>query len=70
MTTIILMVWSMPAVVVHCAELAVVSLQTGNLLLQIIRTINTLPPPPSPLTSFPPRPLGTLIFRSIFNVAL
>ena len=42
MTTIILMVWSMPAVVVHCAELAVVSLQTGNLLLQIIRTINTL----------------------------
>ena len=67
MTTIILMVWSMPAVVVHSAELAVVSLQTGNLLLQIIRTMNTLPPPP--LTSFPPRPLGTLIFRSIFNVA-
>ena len=46
MTTIILMVWSMPAVVVHCAELAVVSLQTGNLFLQIIRTINTLPPSP------------------------
>ena len=53
MTTIILMVWSMPAVVVHCAELAVVSLQTGNLLLQIIRTINTLPPPPPPSPSPP-----------------
>ena len=51
MTTIILMVWSMPAVVVHCAELAVVSLQTGNLLLQIIRTINTLPPPPHLLSA-------------------
>ena len=46
MTTIILMVWSMPAVVAHCAELAVVSFQTSNLLLQIIHTINTLPPPP------------------------
>ena len=43
MTTIILMVWSMPAVVAHCAELAVVSFQTGNLFLQIIRTINTPP---------------------------
>ena len=45
---IILMVSSMPAVVAHCAELAVVSFQTGNLLLQIIHTINTLPPPPPP----------------------
>ena len=65
---IILMVSSMPAVVAHCAELAVVSFQTGNLLLQIIHTINTLPPPPP--TSFSPHPLRTLIFRSIFNVAL
>ena len=48
MTTIILMVSSMPAVVEHCAELAIVSFQTGNLLFQIIRTINTLPPPPPP----------------------
>ena len=45
---IILMVSSMPAVVAHCAELAVVSFQTSNLLLQIIHTINTLPPPPPP----------------------
>ena len=44
MTTIILMVSSMPAVVAHCAELVVVSFQTGNLFLQIIRTINTPPP--------------------------